>query len=83
MEASYTIKAVLQPYCGSSIRGSCITCYSVGTPSTIATLVRQRKTITCVCWYHVAGVLTQASRQMVIQINNSGQAAFEKEGSTF
>lgn len=57
--------------------------YSVETPSTTTTLVRQRKTVTCVCWYHMAGDVTQASRQMVMQINYSGQVASEKEGSPF
>lgn len=31
----------------------------------------------------MAGFLTQASRQMIIQINNSGQKASEKEDSPF
>lgn len=64
----YTIKATVHAYCGNYIRGSCITCYSVKASSTIATLVNQSKTITRICCYHMAGVLTQASKQMIIQI---------------
>lgn len=83
MEASYTIKAIVQAYCGNYIRGPCITCYSMKASSTIATLVSQSKTITSMCWYHMAGILTQASRQMIIQIKNSGWAASEKADSPF
>lgn len=57
--------------------------YSVKASSTIATFVNQSKTITRICWYHMTGVLTQASKQIIIQINSSGQEASEKEDSPF
>lgn len=62
---------------------TCITWCSVKASSTIATLVNQSKTITRICLFHMSRVLTQVSKQMIIQINNSGQQASEKEDSPF
>lgn len=79
----YTIKAIVQAYCGNYVRSSCITWCSVKASSIIAALVNQSETITRICLYYMARVLTQVSKQMIIQINNSGQEASEKEDSPF